>query len=77
MSEAVKKWEEDQKRIMESEWAVGFKDRGHGHGDYAAIVKQTEKELEEFAVPILVCECHTRELAEHIVNLHNEKNNRR
>lgn len=49
--------------MIESEWALGFNDRGMGHGDYGIIVKDTEK---------LVIGTIDRELAEHIINLHNK-----
>ena len=44
MKELVREWEEKIKRRLASEWAIGFNDRGHGHGDYAVIVKQEEVE---------------------------------
>ena len=48
--------------MIEKEWAVGFKDRGHGHGDFAVIVADTTK---------VVVKCPSHEIAEHIVEAHN------
>lgn len=51
-----------QKRLMSSVWDVGFRDRGMGHGDFAVITKKNKE---------LVVECSSKEIAEHIVKLHN------
>lgn len=48
--------------IENDRWVVGFKDRGHGHGDFAVLVEETEE---------LVVEAFSREVAEHIVSTHN------
>ena len=49
--------------LLDVEWAVGYRDRGHGHGDFAVIVKGTEE---------LVVEASSRGLADHLVEAHNE-----
>ena len=48
--------------MLTSKWAVGFHDRGHGHGDFGVIVEQTE----EVVVPKI-----SEEMAEHLVEVHN------
>ena len=48
--------------MLTSKWAVGFHDRGLGHGDFGVIVEQTDEVL----VPKI-----SRELAEHLVEAHN------
>ncbi len=48
--------------MITSKWAVGFHDRGLGHGDYGVIVEQTE----EVVVPSI-----SKEMAEHLVEAHN------
>lgn len=52
----------DHQEIQDSEWIVGVSNRGHGHGDYAVIVKGPSKEV--------VVKCSSREIAEHIVGAH-------
>jgi hypothetical protein len=49
--------------INSQEWALGFRDRGMGYGDYAVIVKETD---------VLIVECPYYEIAKHIIKLHNE-----
>lgn len=49
-------------KFLNSEWAVGYRDRGHGHGDYAIIVKYTNH---------VICEAMDG-FAKHIVELHNK-----
>ena len=58
--------------IITSKWAIGFHDRGLGHGDYGVIVAQTEEEIERCDAPTLVLPKLSRELAEHIVEAHNK-----
>lgn len=43
-----------REKLLSSVWAVGFRDRGMGHGSYAVIVKKTEE---------LVVECSSHALA--------------
>lgn len=50
--------------MLDKTWALGFKDRGHGHGDFAVITLDTEEEL--------VVKCSSKELAEHIIKVHND-----
>ncbi len=47
--------------LLMKRWAVGYKDRGLGHGDFAIITEDD----------ILVIECPSQDVAEHIVDLHN------
>ncbi len=49
--------------MLEKIWALGFKDRGHGHGDFGVITLDSSE---------LVLECSSKELAEHIIKLHND-----
>lgn len=49
-------------KFLNSEWAIGFNDRGMGHGDHAIIIKWTN---------YVVCEAMNG-FAAHIVKLHNE-----
>ncbi len=44
-------------------WTLGFHDRGHGHGDFGVITVDEEK---------VVLERIGRDLAEHIIKLHND-----
>lgn len=50
------------KKILSKEWAVGFRDRGQGYGDFGIVIKDTN---------VLVLECPNREIAHYIVGLHN------
>ena len=50
------------KQLLESDWEVGFRDRGMGHGDYAVLGKYKGKS-------IVVCECPSLQVAQYIVNL--------
>ncbi len=63
LDEAAEDYEKEWKKILKSKWAVGFKDRGHGHGDFGIIVKKGEK---------LVLECPNKMIADYLVALHNE-----
>jgi hypothetical protein len=47
----------------DEDWAVGFKDRGLGHGDFAVLTKDGT----------LIAECPTKEIAEYIVSIHNSR----
>ncbi len=47
---------------LQSEWAIGFHDRGMGRGDFAVIEKDTE---------VVIVKCPYREIAEHITSIHN------
>ena len=49
-------------QLVNSRWAIGFHDRGHGHGDYAVLLEETGD---------LVAKVCTQELAEHLVEVHN------
>jgi hypothetical protein len=51
-----------EKRKVSVKWAVGFRDRGHGHGDYAVITASKGE---------LVVECDFLGMAKHIVDAHN------
>ena len=48
--------------IKNDRWAVGFNDRGHGHGDYAVLVDGSQE---------IVVKAPSQEVAEHIVSVHN------
>ena len=49
-----------EEEFLKKVWNLGFKDRGLGHGDYVVLCG-TE----------LIIECGSKNLAEHIINLHN------
>jgi hypothetical protein len=50
---------------LNEEWAVGFKDRGMGHGDYAVVLKSDNT--------IIIAESgNSPHVAEYLVKLHNE-----
>lgn len=68
ISDAVKAYEAELKRRLEGKWAVGFMDRGHGHGSFAVILEEDEVATEEN----FCLKCQDQEMAEHIVELHNE-----
>lgn len=88
MSDVVKEYEERTQRMLTKEWVVGFKDRGMGHGDYGVVIpvenELSDEELEklsheelkcyfsEVRIPELVIPNIPRELAEHLVELHNK-----
>ena len=49
--------------ILNKKWSLGYKDRGHGHGDFAVLTVEDD----------LIVECPNREVAQHIINLHNRE----
>jgi len=49
--------------MITSEWSLGFKDRGFGHGDFGVVTSDQS----------LVVECPNIVVAEHIINLHNKE----
>ena len=50
--------------VLCAKWSLGAMDRGMGHYSYAVMTEDSE----------MVIECKTdRELAEHIIELHNDK----
>lgn len=61
MSKLVEAYELEQEKILSSEWAVGFHDRGMGAGSFGVIVKD-----------VLIIGPISKGLADHLVNLHNE-----
>ena len=61
MSEQSEQMKVASDALLASTWLVGYKDRGHGHGDFAVITQSGT----------LVVECVDRELANHIVTTHN------
>jgi hypothetical protein len=62
IADAANELENRTQKLLESEWEVGFRDRGMGHGDYAVITKYKGK-------TIVVCECPSLQIAQFIVNL--------
>jgi hypothetical protein len=64
MKSVIAQYQKEQEAILSPLWAVGFKDRGLGRGDYAVIIEGTTK---------VVVECPSKEIAEHIVALHNKE----
>ena len=74
------------KIIMSNKWALGFHDRGHGHGDFGVILEEPCQEwldflkdvenigngnLKEWLAKPFVIKCSERDVAKHIVDLHN------
>ena len=65
---------------LKKKWALGFHDRGMGHGDYGVIEElpegeqtdRTDEELLRIVVPALIIERLDRELCEHIIKLHTQ-----
>ena len=51
-----------QHPLLEGKWSLGVKDRGLGRCDYAVLIGAS-----------IVVECPDREVAEHLIKLHNEK----
>jgi len=47
--------------LLKTKWVLAFRDRGLGHGDYAIMTPNQD----------LVVECPSKEVANHIVELHN------
>ena len=58
----LKDIKEKEDKMLSSVWDIGYRDRGHGHGDFAVIVKKTGD---------LVVECPNHAVAGHIVEVHN------
>ena len=58
---------------LNKKWSLGFKDRGHHHGDFAVIEKQSEVEVLARQATTLVVEATNRELADHIIQVHNQQ----
>jgi hypothetical protein len=48
--------------FLKIKWNLGFKDRGMGHGDFAVLTDKAE----------LVAKCLSKEIAEHIIELHSK-----
>lgn len=61
--EVVEQAKQKEEAMLSAVWDVGYRDRGHGHGDFAVIVKKTGD---------LVVECSSHALAGHIVEVHNK-----
>jgi len=58
---------------LRKRWALGFKDRGHGHGDFAVIEESPEGNCPDLGVPAKpVVEVSSKGLAEHLIDLHNK-----
>ena len=49
-------------RFLEKRWALGYRDRGMGHGDFAVVVEGSHE---------LIVEAPSQEVAEHIMTTHN------
>jgi hypothetical protein len=68
LDEAAEAIEQREKQQLEKPWHVGFKDRGHGHGDYAVLV--TGEDPESYFSLVAEVKCG-EQAAQHIVDLHN------
>lgn len=60
--EQEKLWSQKSEKIIAAKWALGFNDRGHGNGDYGIILEESGE--------LVIANCG-REVAEHIIQLHN------
>ena len=62
-------------KFIDKPWALGVKDRGHGHRSYAvvAIVQDSNKDNSWIPRPVVLETGTDAELAEYIVELHNER----
>ncbi len=49
-------------RFLEKRWALGYRDRGMGRGDFAVVVEGSDE---------LIVKTHLQEVAEHIITTHN------
>lgn len=58
----IAKIQAKEKRILRCKWAIGFRDRGLGHGDYGIVLARSNE---------LVLECPNRAMAEHLIEVHN------
>ncbi len=58
----IEKIKTQEKRILKRKWALGFRDRGLGHGDFAIVLARSNE---------LVLECPNRRIAEYLVKIHN------
>lgn len=67
LEHALKEHEEKLKRQLFCRWTLGFKDRGMGHGDWAVVTTGEVGKLE------VIVECPNKEIAEHIIELHNAR----
>ena len=63
MQDTLEWYDNQQKEVLLPDWALAFRDRGMGHGDFGVVVKDKDDKL--------VLECPSREVAEHIVEIHN------
>jgi len=54
--------ETDFDGFLKTKWTLGFKDRGLGRGDFAVVTPDQD----------LVIECPSKEVANHIIELHNK-----
>ena len=50
--------------LLAEQWVLGYRDRGHGYGDFAVVTTSNRP----------VVEAPNRAIAEHIVQLHNTAN---
>jgi hypothetical protein len=66
--ELLKQHRELQTKIIQSEWVLAYQDRGMGHGDYGVMVDENTGIPKNFT---FVCSCQSRDIAEHIIQLHN------
>jgi len=48
--------------LLNGLWALGYRDRGHDHGDYAVMTKDGK----------MVVECPNLYVSQHIITLHNK-----
>jgi hypothetical protein len=63
MTDKVDEMLEGEQRLIQSKWQLGFRDRGHGHGDFGIVTENGE----------LVAEMEWRQsLAAHIIEVHNK-----
>ena len=64
---AIEEIEFKQGPAINQRWELGFHDQGMGRGDFAVICNWEKREF-----PVVIVKCPTKEIAEHIVDTHNE-----
>lgn len=62
----VKELRKRLKAVMKRKWVAGFHNRGMGRGDFAVMAKFNGRN-------IVVVKCPCREIADHIVQIHEAK----
>jgi len=77
----VEEYEAPFKKMITQKWAIGFNDRGMGHGDYGIVVDTPEPNYDEMSEEEIIKDNLTRPtfvagplpkiIVEHIIEVHN------